>query len=201
MPVDFTICLRVIDNSWSPNIAQNHDLSANAIIPKELEFGGMDYRTRFKRFCKVFTICWLGVCLIGGIAVSSVPIRGTMVSIASPVAGGWTSYTKDLIKGLTGSEYDAIRSSYFVRNVAAAAWEAKREIASSNLVNFSNDGLTADTDRKGNPERFGFVARLMATGNEEVLMWFAITVIPPIVVYLLGFIAVPKIAGAFKSGE
>jgi hypothetical protein len=158
----------------------------------------MDYRTRFKRFYSVFTICWLGVCLAAGIAVSSAPVRETLIPTPSghaPPAGEWASYTRNLLQGMTGSEYEAMRKSYFFRSVAATVWEAGRSISS---VGYS---LVAGTERPGNPQYFGFVARLMSTRGEDLLAWLAVTIIPPVLVYVLGFIAVPKIAGAFKSGE
>jgi len=163
---------------------------------QELGFDAMDHRTGFKRLYTAFTICWIGVCLIGGVAVSSAP--GTTTPIVpgqAPAAGEWTGYTRDLVKGLTGSEYDAIRKSYFFRSFAAVVWEAGQGISSI------SDNLVADAEQPEKPERVGFIARLMSTSKEDILAWLAVTIVPPIVVYVLGFVAVPRIAGSFKSGE
>lgn len=152
----------------------------------------MDYRTRFKRLYTVFTFCWLGACLIGGVAVGSAPVRATMIPSASgqpPAVGEWTSYTRNLLKGITGSEYEAIRNSYFLRNVAAAVWEAKQDISSA------GNAFITDPERQDNPQRFGFITRLLATSGADILAWLAVTIIPPILVYVLGSIALPKIAG------
>jgi|SRR5580692_1189615 hypothetical protein len=163
---------------------------------QRLGFDAMDHRTGFKRLYTAFTICWIGVCLIGGVAVSSVP--GTTTPIVpgqAPPAGEWTGYTRDLVKGLTGSEYDAIRKSYFFRSFAGAVWAARRDISSI------SDDLVADAAQQEKPERAGFIARLMSTRKEDILAWLAVTIVPPIVVYILGFVAVPRIAGSLKSGE
>jgi len=119
----------------------------------------------------------------------------TTASAQPPAAGEWTIYTRNLVRGITGSEYEAIRNSYFFRNVAATVWEAKQDISSA-----ANTFMT-DPERQDNPQRFGFIARLMATSGGDILAWLAVTIIPPILVYVLGSIAVPKIAGGFKSAE
>src|SRR5579863_1111360 len=109
---------------------------ANAIF-QELEFDAMDHRKAIKRLYTVFTICWLGVCSIGGVLVAESHGRGmtpTASGQASP-AGEWTGYTKDLLKGVAGNEYDAIRKSYFFQNVAATVWEAGHRIRSATLNN------------------------------------------------------------------
>jgi hypothetical protein len=163
---------------------------------QKLGFDAMDHRTGFKRLYTAFTVCWIGVCLIGGVAVSSAPGTTTpVVPGLAPVAGEWTGYTRDLVKGLTGSEYDAIRKSYFFRSFAGAVWEAREGISS-----FSDD-LIPGTEQQQKAEPVGFIARLMSTRKEDMLAWLAVTIVPPIVVYILGFVAVPRIAGSFKSGE
>jgi hypothetical protein len=162
---------------------------------QKMGFDAMDHRTGFKRLYTAFTICWIGVCLIGGVAVSSAPGPTTpIVPGQAPAAGDWTGYTRDLVKGLTGSEYDAIRKSYFFRSFAGAVREAGQSISSIS-------DIMADTGQQQKPEPAGFIARLMSTRKEDMLAWLAVTIVPPIVVYVLGFVAVPRIAGSFKSGE
>jgi hypothetical protein len=148
----------------------------------ELAFGAMDYRRRFKRLYTVFTLCWIGVCSIGGVAIS--PAGG--VRAHSP-----TLAARDLIKDLAGPEYEVIRQSSFFQNVAAVFMQAGHRISSA------TDDLIADTEVQDQPEEFGFISRLMAT-KVEVLAWFAITAIPPILAYILGFVVIPRIAGGIK---
>jgi hypothetical protein len=118
-----------------------------------------------------------------GSAVASAPVRAIMITTAfaqPPAAGEWTSYTRNLVRGITGSEYEALRNSYFFRNVAATVWEAKQDISTVGST------FMTDPERKGNPQRFGFIARLVATSGGDILAWLAVTIIPPILVYVFG---------------
>jgi hypothetical protein len=173
---------------------------ANAIF-QELEFDAMDHRKALKRLYTAFTICWLGVCSVGGVVVAASQGRGTITPTASgqtPATGEWTGYTKDLLKGIAGSEYEAIRKSYFFQDVAAAVWETGRRISS---INLTKGAFVTDTGQKDTPESLDFIARFMRTTQKGILAWLAVTIIPPFLVYVLGFVAIPKMAGGFKSEE
>jgi hypothetical protein len=147
----------------------------------------MDYRRRFKRLYLALTVCWIGVCSIGGIiAVSS---AHGLRAYARPLA------PRNLLKDLTGSEYEALRQSYFFRNLAGVLIQAGHSVSAA------TDSLIADVEIQDQPEEFGVIARLLATNKADVLAWLAITAFPPILVYILAFVAFPRIAGGFKSGQ
>jgi hypothetical protein len=161
----------------------------------------MAYRTGLKRLFTVCTLCWLGVCLIGGITVSRAPGRMTMTPVVfgqAPATGEWTGYTKDLLKGLTGSEYEAIRNSYFFRNVAATVSQARHSISLSKL-SFGN--VMAAGERPDKPDRSSVNAQWMNTSKVNVPAWLAIVTIPPILLYVIGFVVIPRLTGGFESSE
>jgi hypothetical protein len=150
-----------------------------------LTFGAMDYRKRLKRFYTVFVLCWIGACSIGGIAVS--PARGFG-------AHGHARVARDIFKNLAGPEYDAIRQSDLFRNLAAVLMQAGHRISSA------TDDFIADVQTQDQPDELGVLARLMTASEAEVIAWLAITVIPPILAWVLGFVVIPRIAGASNSG-
>ena len=144
----------------------------------------MDYRKRFKRLYTVLVVCWIGVCSIGGIAVA--PARGFG-------GHGQARVARDIFKDLAGPEYDAIRQSDLFRNVAAVLMQAGHRISSA------TDDFIADVQTQDQPDELGVLARLMTASQAEVIAWLAITAIPPIVAWVLGFVVIPRIAGASNS--
>lgn len=163
----------------------------------KLAFGAMDYRRRFKRLYIVLTVCWIGVCSIGGFALSPAGGFGTLrgPSQARAVAREWTGYTRDLLKDLSGPEYAVIRQSAFFQDLASIVTQAGQNVSSA------AEDLIADAGIQYQPEDFGVIARLMTLSKADVLAWLAITTIPPVLVYVVGFVAIPRIAGGIKSRE
>jgi len=157
----------------------------------------MDYRRRFKRLYTVFTVCWIGVCSIGGFALSPAGGFGSFrgPSQARAVAREWTGYTKDLLKDLSGPEYEVIRQSAFFQDLASTVTQAGHNISSA------TGDFIADAGIQDQPKGFSALARLTTASKTAVMAWLAITASPPILVYVLGFIAVPRIVGGFKSRE
>ena len=68
-------------------------------------------------------------------------------------------------------------------------------------VSSAAEDLIADAGIQYQPEDFGVIARLMTLSKADVLAWLAITTIPPVLVYVVGFVAIPRIAGGIKSRE
>jgi hypothetical protein len=157
----------------------------------------MDYRRRLKRLYTVLTVCWIGVCSIGGFALS--PAGGSGIfrgpSQARAVAREWTGYTRDLLKDLSGPEYAVIRQSAFFHDLTSILMQASHSVSSS------TDELIAETKFRDGPEGFGALAGLRTASKTDAMAWLAITASPPILVYVIGFIAVPRIVGGFKSRE
>jgi len=143
----------------------------------------MDYRKRFRRLYIALTICWIGACSIGGIALS--PARGFGAHSHARVA-------RDIFKGLAGPEYDVIRQSELFRNLAAVFMQAGHRVSSA------TDEFIADVETQDQPDELGVLARLMTATETEVIAWLAITAIPPILAWVLGFVVIPKIAGGIK---
>jgi hypothetical protein len=157
--------------------------------------GAMNDRTKFKRLYMVLTICWVAICCIGGFALSpagGLGLRGP--TQARAVAREWVGYSRDFFKDISGPEYAAIRQSAFFQDLASLMMQAGHNLAST------ADGMIADAGIQESPQELGMMARLMTARKTEVLAWLGVTAVPPILVYLLVFVALPKIAG-FRSEE
>src|SRR5579863_9844869 len=95
----------------------------------KLAFGAMDYR-RFKRLYTVLTVCWIVVCSIGGVAMS--PAGGLRThGHARDVAREWAGYTRDILKDLSGPEFDAIRQSSFFQSLETIMMQAGHRVSSA----------------------------------------------------------------------
>ncbi|HEY3824452.1 MAG TPA: hypothetical protein VGL82_07825 [Bryobacteraceae bacterium] len=149
----------------------------------------MNDHTRFKRWYTVLTICWIGACFIAPLALVSAggSLRGP--SQARVVAREWVGYSRDFFKDISGPEYVAIRQSAFFQDLASLMMQAGHNLAST------ADGMIADAGIEESPQESGMMARLMTVNKTEVLAWLGVTALPPILVYLLAFVALPKIAG------
>jgi hypothetical protein len=156
----------------------------------------MDYRAKFRRWYTVLTICWIGFCIIGGFALASAGSLGLRrPTQARAVAREWVGYSKNILKDISGPEYAFIRQTAFFQDLTSLMMQAGHNLAST------ADDMIADAGIQESPQDLGVMARLMTVNKTEVAAWLGVTAVPPILVWLLALIALPKIAAPVSEEQ